>query len=63
MNKAPTIYSLKGLLKSIQNCEAEIDGKWVPARPVGYYSLRHRVKAAWLVFTGEADAVTWPGNQ
>jgi len=27
MNKAPTIYSLKGLLKSIQNCEAEIDGK------------------------------------
>ena len=63
MDKAPTIYSLEGLLKSIKGEQAEIDGKWVPARPLGFYSIGHRIKAAWLVFTGKADAVTWPGNQ
>jgi len=64
MNKAPTIYTLERLLKTaVEGTEAEIDGKWVPARPLGYYSIKHRIKAAWLVFTGKADAVTWPGDQ
>lgn len=35
---------------------------WVPARPLGYASWRHRWKAAWLVFTGRADALVWPGQ-
>lgn len=63
MNKAPTIYSLEGLLKSVQGSETEIDGKWVPARPIGYFSIGQRIKAARLAFTGKADVVTWPGNQ
>ena len=40
---------------------ASADGEtWWPARPLGYPSFRYRLKAAWLVFTGRADAVTWP---
>lgn len=33
---------------------------YVPARGEGFASLEQRVRAAWLVFTGKADAVTWP---
>ena len=34
---------------------------WVAARPMGWQGigLRHRLRAAWLVFTGTADAVRW----
>jgi hypothetical protein len=35
-------------------------GKWCPARPIGYPSFWYRIKAAWLVFTGKADAILWP---
>jgi hypothetical protein len=40
-----------------------IDDKYVPARPLGFISFRHRIKAAWLVFTGRADALHWPGQE
>ena len=36
---------------------------WVPARPEGYSSILYRLKATWLVFTGRADALVWPGGQ
>ena len=36
---------------------------WVPARPLGYASYTLRFRAAWLVFTGRADALVWPGGQ
>jgi hypothetical protein len=36
---------------------------WVPARAYGYPSFCSRVKAAWLVFTGKADALTWEKGQ
>lgn len=38
-------------------------GKYFPARSHGYASLRHRIRCAWLVFTGKADALVWPDNQ
>jgi len=63
MKKAPKIHNLCGLLESIESTQTEIGGRWVPARPIGYFSVRYRIKAAWLVFTGKADALTWPGNQ
>lgn len=40
----------------------EINGKWQPARPRGYQSLFRRFRLAWWVFTGKADALTWPGQ-
>lgn len=38
-------------------------GRWVSARPIGITSLRHRIKCAWLVFTGSADILYWEGDQ
>ncbi len=38
---------------------AGIDGKWVFARPIGYISLLHRIKCAYLVFQGKADIIKW----
>lgn len=35
----------------------------IPARGIGYATLRQRFKCAWLVFTGKADALVWPGDQ
>ena len=37
--------------------------EWVPARPLGLFSLRHRAKCAWLAFTGKADILLWPHGQ
>lgn len=35
---------------------------WFPARPLNYQfrSLRERIKEAWMVFRGRADAFVWP---
>ena len=33
---------------------------WTWARAIGYFSLAHRLRCAWLVFIGRADAVVWP---
>lgn len=37
------------------------NGKWIPARPNGYYSflLFYRIKVCFDVFTGKADALYW----
>lgn len=39
------------------------DGRYVPARPIGFQSIRYRIRATWLVWTGRADALVWPGWQ
>ena len=44
------------------NVSSSSDGKrWIPARPCGWQgiALRLRLKAAWRVFTGRADVLTW----
>ena len=61
--RTPGIVTLKNVLEDAQSTQAEINGRWVPARPFGYYSWRYRVKAAWLVFTGKCDALQWPEGQ
>lgn len=33
--------------------------KWVAARSLGYPSFRSRIRLAWMVFTGKADALIW----
>lgn len=62
-HKSPNVWSLRGLVDHCVSggvsCQIS-DGRWVPARPLGFDSLQSRVKAAWLVFTGKADAVIWP---
>lgn len=46
---------------------ANINGKWVPARPENYkrtnMSMNDRLRHAWAVFTCKAEAFKWPESQ
>lgn len=61
----PNLWELRHLVDYIQFGPATKthEKQWVPARALGFGSFRSRVKIAWLVFTGKADAVIWPGDQ
>ena len=58
------MYTLKELYET-SNTEAEINGKWVPSRPINWQhrTLWRRIKESWAVFKGRADAFTWPEGQ
>ena len=63
MKKAPNVIQLRHLAEMTSTAQAEINGHWVPLRPMGFFSLGSRLRAAWLVFTGKADALVWPEGQ
>lgn len=58
--------AVRDVVSVVQNAETTAcrlpDGRHVPARPLPYETLLGRFKAALLVFTGRADALTWPGQ-
>jgi len=58
-------WNLRALLEHANSNHAEIDGKWVPARPINYKyrTLGERIHEAWEVFTGKVETFYWPGNQ
>lgn len=59
-------YNLMGLLRDAQRNQCQIRGAWWPRRPSapgGLFGLKVRIKSAWLVLTGKADAVVWPEGQ
>lgn len=64
----PEIRDVRAVVQDAKELQAYIvtkDGSgYVPARSQGWgqMTLFQRFKAAWLVFTGRADAVTYPGQ-
>jgi hypothetical protein len=56
------MYTLKYLVTDALNTTKEINGKWLPARPLAG-PFWARLKDAWRVLTGKADAFTWPEGQ
>jgi len=59
------MWMLRNLINHSNGCSTQINGNWVPARPLNY---RHRgffqrLREAWAVFTGKAEAFTWPEGQ
>lgn len=60
----PNIWKLEHLYKHCTNGpQAGLpDGRYVPARPLGFCSFGQRIRAARLVFIGKADAVIWEGQ-
>ena len=65
MNRYPYFWPLERLVTYCNEgqCQAGLpDGRWVPARPLGFCSIGNRIRCAWAVFTGRADAVEWPGQ-
>jgi len=56
----PNITTVAQVLRIASICSVGLpDGRYVPARPMGFQSFNQRVRAAWLVFTGKADALIW----
>ena len=56
------IWTLDNLVHCFIHNQVQIHGQWMASRPfIAPFSTRMR--AAWLVLTGRADAVTWPGGQ
>lgn len=56
------MWSLESLMKKAAETMVLINGRWVPARPAAG-PLAWRIKAAWAVLRGQADAFTWPEGQ
>ena len=63
MKKAPIIWTLRQLVNHCSETQAEINGKWVPLRPIGLDNFVHRFMCAWRTFKGEVDIVIWPEGQ
>jgi hypothetical protein len=60
------MWELRDLMEHANSVQAQINGKWVPARPhsaYGLYGLRRRLRAAWAILRGRAEAFTWPEGQ
>lgn len=60
------MWTLKGLLYWCKSNSCEINGVFVPVRPIpffGLWGLQQRIKDAWAVFTGKAEAFKWPEGQ
>ncbi len=56
------MYTIEDLVRTANECQARIDGRYVPARPIPFGSWIHRINDAWAVMTGKADAVKWTGQ-
>lgn len=57
-------WHLQDLIKFAGTCATQFaDGRWVPARPIGWFDFSSRARAAWMVWRGRADVVIWPGDQ
>lgn len=64
MSRYPNICHVESVVRNAAEVQAGLpDGRYVPARPFGWQSWTMRWKAAWLVFTGKADALLWPGQE
>lgn len=63
----PTIWTLRSLHKTnreLMRTSKENPGFYIPCRPVVHIGgLRHRLRCAWLAFTGRCDLVRWPEGQ
>ncbi len=57
--KYPNIRTIDSV-KDDFNITAEIDGECVVVRPqTTIFNIKNRIKATWLVFTGQADALCY----
>lgn len=50
-------------LDNLKDCAALIDGRYVIARPYAMPSPIGRWRMAWMVLTGKADCLVWPGQE
>lgn len=64
----PTLWNADVLVRIARENQAGLpDGRWVAARPLAFprdpiRGTWHRLRLAWLVFTGRCDALQWTGQ-
>ena len=46
-------------LSNLMASSTEVDGEWVPARPISFPCIFERFKYAFMVFCGKADVLVW----
>lgn len=58
------MYEIEELVNLVasRGTSACVDGRYVAARPIPFGGWTHRLKDAWEVFWGRADAVKWEGQ-
>lgn len=58
-------WNLKDLLVYSYSVNKEINGVWVPARPLNhkFFTFFDRLKLAWMVFMGKLECFQWPEGQ
>jgi hypothetical protein len=56
------MYTLLALVRMTETTSKQINGLWVPARPL-IRGWHHRLRDAWRVLIGRYDAVKWPEGQ
>lgn len=59
MNGINVFQADRVLDKTVMNTQAEINGKYVIARPIGFTSIFYRLKWALRVFRCKADVIVW----
>jgi hypothetical protein len=59
------IWTLKELQTTVSCNQIKINGKWVSVRPINYTcrTFAEKVREAWAVYNGRAEAFIWPENQ
>jgi hypothetical protein len=58
-----SIVTVQSVLKSArENGTSTPSGRYVPARALGWTDWRTRFRAAWLVWSGKADALLWEAD-
>jgi hypothetical protein len=63
MTRYPDIVTVRSVINGAKIVSTKLpDGRWVPCRGLGWQSWHIRWQAAWLVFTGRADALLWDGQ-
>lgn len=59
-SRYPELYKASFLIEYDKNwAQREVNGKLIPARPLGVPTLGRRIQLAWGVFTGRYDALDW----
>ena len=60
------MWDLRALMQCANTTQTEVDGRWVPARPIplpGIDGLLCRIADAWEVLMGRSEAFKWPEGQ
>ncbi len=61
--KAPIIYTIQTLIPVLKTFVL-LNNNWTPERLVTHNcTLSHRIKCAYLAFTGKCDLIKWPEDQ